>query len=201
MFSRVAIFFLAVIIMIGAGCANFHTRYFARAEQSEVRLDRFRLSPRLFAFQEKKGLLEELKDHPFVVSIRLEDTQAPKSDVEWKDGQTVIDSLADVFLQTVRNVFVVDSLVFHQTPDNNDRIHLLPDRENFSPRRENFLTLKFDKVKIPLETTRIRAVLHVSRQASASLGTGSDSAVWLMDRVDTLDRGMNMFRDQVRGYE
>lgn len=201
MFSRVALILLIVIIIVGAGCATFHTRYFARSEQSEVYIDRFRLTPRIFAFQEKKGLLEDLKDHPFAVSIRLEDTQVSKSDVKWRDGQAHIDSLADEFLRVVKSTFLVDSLVLHQTPDDNDRIHLLPDRDNFSPRRENFLTLKFNEVNIPLTTTRIRAVLHVNRQASASLGTGPDSAVWLMDRVDTLERGIDMTRDQVRGYE
>ena len=76
-----------------------------------------------------------------------------------------------------------------------------PDRDNFAPRREDYFTLRFGNVDIPMETVRMRVVLHVTRPGSSKSETAPDSAVWLMERVESELRGLMFFRDNVRGYE
>lgn len=198
---RAAVLLVALLLTASVGCSYYYNRYFERADLNEVRIDRFRLMPRIFAFQDKKGVYEQLKDYDFVVSVRVEDATSQTTGVSWQAEQATIDSLTDAFLDSVAAVFVVDSLVFHQTPDDNERILLSPDRDNFAPRREDYFTLRFGNVNIPLETVRMRVVLHVTRPGSSESETAPDSAVWAMERVESELRGLMAFRDNARGYE
>jgi len=136
-----------------------------------------------------------------VVSVRVEDAASQTTGVSWQSEQATIDSLADAFLDSVAAVFIVDSLVLHQTPDDNERILLSPDCDNFAPRREDYFTLRFGNVDIPLETARMRVVLHVTQPGSSESKAAPDSAVWLMERVESEFRGLMVFRNNVRGYE
>jgi len=190
-----------LLLVGGAGCSYFHTMYFERMDRGEVRIDRFRLTPRIFAYQDLKCPGDTPEDRDFVVSIRVEDIRSHTINYTWQAEQVTIDSLADDFLREVSSVFIVDSLVFHQTPHADERILMFPDQANFSPRREDFFTLQFGYADIPLETTRLRVVLHVSRLGPSNPRPSPDSAVWLMNRVEIHDRGLNMFRDNMRGYE
>ncbi len=46
---------LSVAILIsGSGCSYYHSRYFERSNASEVRIDRYRLAPRIFTYVDNK---------------------------------------------------------------------------------------------------------------------------------------------------
>ncbi|MEW5794931.1 MAG: hypothetical protein AB1772_01095 [Candidatus Zixiibacteriota bacterium] len=209
---------VCVVLAITA-CSVYRSRYFQRVDNEEVRLDSFRISPRIFAFKDEKAGSARAVKGTFTVTVRVEDALANPEDQLWQSGQAVIDSLADRFLDRVTAVFVVDSLVLHEIPSTRieydsvgldevemhvlddgppfHRLLLQPDRRNYSPRRETFLTLKFGETVLGETTAAVRAVLHVTRPGSPH---PADSAVFLMSRVDSEGKGLMMFRESVQGY-
>lgn len=189
---------VSVLTLVGlCACSTFHTRYFQSLDASEVRLGRFRLAPRVFAYQDEKTGSERVAHGVFTVTVRVEDAASAIGNYEWQAGQAAIDSLATKFLQEVSNEFVVDSLVLHQIPGLRPPIILRPDSANYSPRRENFLTLRFGETEIMPAIEDLRVVLHVTRPG---LPPVADSAVFMMVRVEREDRGLMMFKDNVHGY-
>ena len=178
-------------------CSTFHTRYFQRLDSSEVRLGRFSLAPRIFAYQDEKSVSARVVKGVFTVTMRVEDAASEIGGYEWQAGRAEVDSLADKFLGEVADEFVADSLVLHQIPSSRPPIVLRPDSVNYSPRRENFLTLRFGETEIMPATEGLRVVLHVIRPG---LPPVADSLVFMMVRVEREDRGLMMFKDKVHGY-
>jgi len=187
----------ALILVCLCACSTFHTRYFQRLDSSEVRLGRFRVSPRIFAYQDEKSVSARVVKGVFTVTMRVEDASSAIGHYEWQEGQSAIDSLAEMFLREVTEEFAVDSLVLHQIPGSRPPIILRPDSVNFSPRRENFLTLHFGETAITPATEGLRVVLRVTRPG---LPPVADSAVFMMVRVESEDRGLMMFKNDVQGY-
>jgi len=188
----------AGLVLLGlCGCSVYMTRYFEREDDNEIRLDQYRLRPRIFAFQEEKVSGPRVARGTFTVTIRLEDTASSIEEYEWRYGQKAIDSLADRFLQQVTDKFVVDSLVLNQSPGSDPPLVLFPERTNYSPRREDFLTLRFGETVVQRVTERLRAVLYVTRPGPPPT---ADSAVFPMRRYEVEDKGLLMFREHVHGY-
>jgi hypothetical protein len=187
----------AAALSIMCACTTFHTRYFQRIDTSEVRIGRFRLLPRLFAFEDEKSGSARVAKGVFTVTVRVEDTESAIEEYEWQAGQAVIDSLAETFLRDVTDEFVADSLKLHPIPDLGPSLKLIPDTTTCSPRRENFLTLRFGETAIPSSAEGLRVVLHVTHPG---LPPTPDSVVFMMARVESEERGLMMFQDKVRGY-
>ena len=188
---------LALAILFAAGgCATFHDLYFERVAPDDAYLDGYRLGLRIFAFQEKRVKAVAPDSSDFVVSVRVISSDVSRDRGEWSEQAAIVDSLAEAFLQRVQATFAVDSLVFYQTPSAEKPIVLNHDRENFAPRRDDYLTLRFGRTEIPLETQQIRAVMYVTRP----VGNVADSVVWPMQRVDKFERGISVFRGDVQGY-
>jgi hypothetical protein len=186
-----------LVLLCLCACSTFYTRYFQRLDSSEIRLGGFRLSPRIFAYQEEKTGSPRVLKGVFTVTVRVEDAESAVGDYEWQAEQTVIDSLAEKFLQKVVGDFVVDSLVLHQIPGSRPPIILKPDSINYAPRRENFLTLRFGETEITSTTEGLRVVLHVTRPERPPV---ADSAVFMMVRVEREERGLMMLKNKVHGY-
>jgi len=178
-------------------CSTFHTRYFQRLDSSEVRLGSLRLLPRIFAYENEKTGSSRVSRGVFTVTMRVEDAASAIGNYEWQTGQAAVDSLADKFLREVADEFVADSLVLHQIPGSRPPIVLRPDSTNHSPRREDFLTLRFGETEITPATEGLRVVLHLTRPG---LPPVADSVVFMMARVEREDRGLMMFKDNVHGY-
>jgi len=170
---------VTALLMLLLSACTYSSLYFVRIDTEETRLDGFRLKPRLFAFKEQKGAQQGLKKNRYSVTVRVEDAASKIDDDDWQMEPSVVDSLADRFLGRVTGVFVADSLVLHQIPAESGRILLIPDRVNYAPRREDYLTLKFGETDIPRPT---------------------DTLVWLMERVEEEEQGLTVFRDNVEGY-
>ena len=191
---------LAVVAVVLAGlgaCSTFHSRYFQRIDTSEVRLGRFRVLPRIFAYQDEKAGSGRVVKGVFTVTVRVEDTVAQEGEYAWQPGQAATDSAADMFLQEWTDEFGVDSLALHPIPALSRSIILKHDVANYAPRREDYLTLRFGETAIPLAAEGLRVVLHVTRPG---LPPRADSAVIMMMRVESEERGLMMFRDKVHGY-
>jgi hypothetical protein len=189
---------LALAILFAAGgCATFHDLYFERTTPEDSYFDGYRLGLRIFAFQEKRVAAVAPDSSDFVVSVRIVSPDSDRDRGEWSEQAATVDSLAEAFLRSVRAAFAVDSLVFYQTPPGAEPIVLNHDRENFTPRRDDYLTLRFGRTEIPLETQQIRAVMYVTHSG----GDAVDSVVWPMQRVDKFERGISVFRSGIQGYE
>jgi len=189
-----------VFVTLLSGCANFHSLYFVRADQRETMIDRFRVTPRIFAYQEKQTADTVGYFAPFSVTVRVEDVASDRELESWKVGQEVINSIADGFLARAREVFTVDSMALHQPPTDNERILLVPDPDNFSPRRDNFFTLRFGEFDLPHETWHLRAVMHYHYRDQSGRMV-QDSVSWEADRVKTSRRGLKLGSSSVRGYD
>ena len=194
---KVSLVISAAALSMLCACSTFHTRYFQRIDNSEVRLGRFRLLPRIFAYQDEKTGSERVVKDVFTVTMRVEDAESAIDEYEWQAGQAAIDSLAEEFLTEVTDEFVVDSLTLHPIPLLSSSLQLIPDSANYSPRRENFLTLRFGETAIPSAAEGLRVVLHVTHPG---LPPTADSVIFMMVRVESEDRGLMMFKDKVRGY-
>lgn len=190
---------LIAVGTLASGCVTYHTRYFARTEHSDIRLEDYHLAARIVAYQSEKAHFATLNKLPFNVSIRVEQGDAERESRDWRQDRARVDSLAEAFLDRMATAFKVDSLVLHQTLATNTRIHLVPDTSSYSPRHGSFLTLRFGQVKIPRETSHLRAVLHVSKPGGSI--SMPDSVVWLLEKVETMEEGLLLARDKVRGYE
>lgn len=188
---------VVLVLLSLCGCSVYMSRYFERADTNEIRLDQYRLLPRIFAYQEEKTSSPRVSRGTFTVTIRVEDVASSIDEYEWRYGQYATDSLADRFLRQVEEKFVVDSLKLSQSPGSNASIKLLPDRTNYSPRREDFLTFRFGETVIPRETEALRVVLYVTRPGPSPI---LDSTVFPMRRVEIEDKGLIMFRENVHGY-
>lgn len=194
--TQVAALMVALLIGIGS-CTTYRSSYFLLPQGSKVYFEHFRLIPRIFAFKESKLASERVVKGTYSVTIRVQDSTTRTEDYQWELTKPKADSLADKFLQEVADVFVVDSLVLQETPPESAPIVLLPDRTNYAPRREDFLTLKFDDITFPRQTIRLRAVLHVTRPG---LPPSADSVVFPMWRIEKEDRGLLMMNNQTQGY-
>ena len=195
---------IKVLLAIGAAllttvcaCSTFHTRYFQRIDNSEVRLGRFRLLPRIFAYQDEKSGTARVVKGAFTVTMRVEDAESAIDEYEWQAGRAAIDSLAERFLREVTDEFVVDSLTLHPIPALSPSLKLIPDSANYSPRREDFLTLRFGETAIPSAAEGLRVVLHVTHPG---LPPTADSVIFMMMRVESEDRGLMIFKDKAHGY-
>jgi len=187
----------AVVLSFLCVCSTFHTRYFQRIDTSEVRLGRFRLLPRIFAYQNEKSVSERVINGAFTVTFRVEDTTSRGDEYEWQTGQAAIDSLAERFLEDVTDEFVVDSLLIHPIPSQSPSLKLIADTANYAPRREDFLTLRFGETIIPPSAEGLRVVLHVTHPG---LPPVADSVIFMMARVESEERGLMMFKDKAHGY-
>jgi len=193
---EVAVVVTALLMLVLSAC-TYSSLYFVRVDTEETRLDRFRLLPRVFAYKEAAGTSEGPRTSLYSVTVRVEDATAELEEHDWRLGQATVDSLADAFFGEVGGVFTVDSLVLHQLPAEPGRILLEHDRANYSPRHQDYFTLKFGETDIPRPTHTLRVVLHVTR---AGPPAGADSVVWLMERVEKQGRGLSAFQDDVEGY-
>ncbi len=195
-------FFLLGLIpaVLLSGCGNFHSLYFVRSDRTETRIDRYRLTPRIFAYQEMQTTSKTAHLQPFAVTVRVDDVVSEPALESWRVGQDVINSASDGFLARAREVFVVDSFALHQVDTDNERLVLIPDSANFTPRRENYFTLRFGDIELPPETGRLRAVLHYARVDDADIPVG-DSVVWTTDLVKTSRRGVRLGASTIRGYD
>ncbi|MCX6835554.1 MAG: hypothetical protein NTW07_10565 [candidate division Zixibacteria bacterium] len=193
-----ALLALSALVLVGlCACSTFHTRYFERLDNSEVRLGRFCLAPRIFAFQSETSFSSRVVKGVFTVTMRVQDAESAVGDYDWKAGQDAVDSLAEKFYQKVTDEFVPESLILYQIPGSRPPIVLKPDSVNFSPRREDFLTFRFGETEIAPVVEGLRVVLHVIRPG---LPPVADSAVFMMERVEREDRGLLKFNEKVKGY-
>ena len=180
-----------------AGCATFRSNYFTLTEDDATTIDRFRLTPRIFAFKEARVSYTQARAAKHFVTLRIEDPTIESNDESWRQSSEQISGLADGFLRTVTDIFVIDSLVLHETPGDGESRALLPDRSNYSPRRENYLTFRFGQIDFPATTVRLRAVLHFTRAGDPP---AADSVVYQMWRVALEERGLLMFESHTQGY-
>lgn len=190
---------LAAVVLIQSGCSFFQSRYFQKYHAEEARIERFSLAPRIFACQNKVIGQNDTTCDNYFVSIRVQEgSGAPERDA-WKQDMAVVDSLSELFFKKVAEVFRADSLVLYGD-DETESMVLQPETDRYTPRRDNYFTLRFGSTDIPVVNGQLRTVLHVSR-----IGEDGhflpDSLVWLMESIDTTDYGVLMFRNTVRGYE
>jgi hypothetical protein len=189
---------LLIALLLGlSSCATYRSSYFTRSDNAPVIFAHLRLTPRIFAYKDARGLTDRVLKDAFIVTMRVQDSASHYEDYQWKQGQKAIDSLANRFLQKVSDAFVVDSLVLYETPSESAPIVLLPDKSNFSPRRDDYLTLKFGETTFQRSTVRLSAVLHVTR---GGLSPTADSVVFQMWRVEIEERGLLMFSSGNQGY-
>jgi len=189
---------LITVLAVGmCSCITYRSSYFVPSNERPVFIDRFRLTPRVFAFKESRVTSERVIKGAYSITIRVQDSTTDLEHYEWRLTEQQTDSLADRFLQQVSAVFVVDSLLLHEIPGEPRPMVLLPDTKSYAPRRENFLTLKFGEITLPREAMRLRAVLHVTRPG---LPLTADSAVFQLGRIELEDRGLLMFDNQTQGY-
>ena len=193
---RIALFAAALLIAL-AGCATFRSNYFTLSDDDTPSIDRFHLTPRIFAFKESRVSIGQALSAKHYVTLRVEDPTVKADDESWQQSRAQVDSLADNFLRKVNEVFAIDSLVLHETPSTREHPTLLPDKSNYSPRRENYLTYRFGQIDFPQETIRLRAVLHFTR---AGESPSADSIVYQMWRVTLEERGLLMFKSNTQGY-
>jgi len=188
---------ITALLTLVLGACTYSSLYFVRVDTKETRLDRFRLLPRVFAYKETAGTPEGPRTNLYSVTVRVEDTTAELEEHDWRLDPATVDSLADAFFDEVGSVFTVDSLLLHQLPAAPERIFLEHDRSNYSPRHQDYFTLKFGQTDIARQTGTLRVVLHVTRTGPPA---GADSVVWLMRRVEKQGRGLSAFQDDVEGY-
>ncbi len=190
---------LAVAALIQSGCASFQSRYFRRYGAQEASIEQYSLAPRIFACQDEMVEQGDTTCDNYSVSIRVvEESRKPVRDA-WKQDMATIDSLSEAFFEEVAGVFRTDSLVLREEGET-ESIVLRPETDRYTPRRDNYFTLRFGSTDISLENGQLRVVLHVSR-AGEKGHLLPDSIVWLMESIDSTDYGINMFRNSVRGYE
>jgi hypothetical protein len=198
--DRLLLGIILASLVMATGCTYYHSLYFERSNKTDVRIDRFRVTPRIFAYQDQKSSSKMLEPEPFSVTVRVEVLDYDGKPESWKAGQDVIDSVSDEFLAEAAEVFTVDSLVLHQIGPENEQFLLIHDRDNLSPRRENYFTLRFGNIDLPPTTKRLRTVLHYSRHHDSG-ETVQDSVFWVNNRVMKSRQGIKLGRDTVRGYE
>ncbi len=188
---------MAALLVGLASCSTFRSSYFLPSNENPVFFDHYRLTPRIFAYRESRLNAPRVVRGTYSVTIRVQDSVADLEGYEWQMTDEQLKSLSDGFLKRITDDFLVDSLVMYETPGESQPMVLLPDRTNYAPRREDFLTFKFGEITFPRETIRLRAVLHVTRLGSPP---SADSVVFQLNRIELEDRGLLMMSNQTQGY-
>ena len=188
---------VAAFLFVLASCATYRSSYFVPADETPIFFDRFQLTPRIFAYKESGLNAPRVVKGAYSVTIRVQDSTSRLEGYEWQLTKAQLDTLSDGFLRRVTDDFRVDSLVLHETPTESEPIVLLPDRTNYSPRREDYLTLKFGEISVPREAVELRAVLHVTRPG---VTPSADSVIFQLGRIELEDRGLPLLRNQTQGY-
>jgi len=198
MYKRLGL--LLALVLLAQGCATYHSRYYYQPVPAPRCFDDVCIAARAFSYQDEKGNDEEwLARDSFYVSFRVSDEALKLTDEDIYKTPEERRADADAFRKLFFDEFTVDSLVLRG--NTGGRLIALPlDTSRYTPQAANTFTLSFGWVKLPTSVTRLRAVMHL-RRSDDEMTRVSDSAVFDMDREEFHDKGVQLLRDNVRGYE
>ncbi len=198
-FAIVTCLAMGTIGLAVLGCSYYQSRFFELYAAADARIGQFNLAPRIFACQDEAIVLGDSTCNDYSVSIRVREGSGEANTDDWQQDPKLIEGLSDDFMKKVADVFRADSLVLG-SPGETEPIRLLPETDRYSPRRHNYFTLRFGSVDVTSWVGQLRLVLYVSVK-NASDHYVPDSVIWPMMPIDTTDYGLDMLRNQVRGYE
>ncbi len=147
---------LIMVALTAAGCAQFHTRMFATASNSQdIYIDRYRVFPRLVVFKDVFGKKYDVYDHGYWASLKVYDTSVIVNAVPPAQADPELRSAeGDRFLQTTLSRLSVDSLLIYPYPTE-EQFAVPIDTSRYTPRDVNYLSFNFGKVDIPIETYKL----------------------------------------------
>lgn len=200
MYKRLGL--LLVLVLLAQGCTVYNSRYYYQDPPRPQCTAGVCITPRIFAYQNQHGdSLEWKAIDSFQVSFRITDTTYHPSDEELRKAPDERRAEAAAYQQRVFSSFKVDSLVFQNRDKAMGRLQAdLPDTTRYVPQAANYLTVHFGYIHIADTVTGLRAVLHLTR-LDPRVSSLSDSVVFDLIREEYHDKGVQMLRDNVRGYE
>ena len=200
--ARNVLFFLLSCALLAQGCAVYNSRYYYQDPPRPHYIAGLSIAPRVFAYQNQHGDSAEWKEvDSFQVSFRITDTTFRPVDVDLHktDGERRVD--ADAFRKRVFSLFRIDSVVFQDRDREMGYLETgLPDTTRYVPQAVNYLTVHFGYINLPDSVGNLRAVVHLMR-LDPKLSSLQDSAVFDLVREEYHKKGVQLFRDNVRGYE
>jgi|GEM_PF-4306360 len=197
---KIRLIWLTMVLLLAQGCATYHSRFYYQPEPTPRCFGDVCIAARAFSYQDEKGDSEKwLARDSFYVSFRVSDESIKLTDDDLRKSEEERRQDIDAFRQRVFRSFVVDSLVLRD----NSQVRLMSlrlDTARFAPQAANTFTLNFGWVKLPESVTRMRAIIHLNRLDGGAAPL-PDSALFVMDREEYHEKGVELLRDNVRGYE
>ena len=198
---RQRLLWLLTIGLIIQSCTTYHSRYYYQPTPKPQCFGDVCIAARAFSYQDEPGgdMDQWLARDSFYVSFRVSDETIELTDEDLRKSREERQVDAEIFRREVLKLFVVDSLVLRDGSDERIRA-MIPDTARYLPQAANTFTLSFGWIKLPMTVRELRAMMFLTR---LDLGATpqADSARFDMHREEFHDRGVDLMRDNVRGWE
>ena len=198
MYKRLGL--LLALVLLAQGCATYHSRYYYQPVPAPRCIGTICVSARAFAYQNERGNdAKWMAEDTFYVSFRVTDKSVALTDEDIYKTPEERRVDADAFRKRIFERLSVDSLILRDGDRN--RLEALPlDTSRYTPQAANTFTLSFGWVKLPVAVTQLRATMYITRLDPGTT-PAADSLLFDMSRVETHEEGVELLRDNVRGYE
>jgi hypothetical protein len=190
----------ALVLVLVQGCATYHSRYYYQPRPTPRCIGTVCVAARAFSYQDEKGNdAKWLTRDSFYVSFRVADESVKLTDEDLHKSPEERQVDAKAFRMRVSSTFAIDSLVLRDGALTRLRV-LAPDTSRYTPQAANTFTVNFGWVKLPVTVSHLRTAMYLTR---FDLGDSpeSDSLLFDMDREESHEEGVELLRDNVRGYE